>query len=188
MPPTLLAPSARARHGRPPGADAGIADADMLAVLRRATAASHDRLETMLALTDPGLTASRYRAVLARLLGFWLGWEPAVGAALGDEGFLAPRRRTGALLRDLEALGFDEAALAGLPRCAPPALDGPAAALGSLYVLEGSTLGGRVLVRQFGRSLGLRDGEPGCLYFSGYGAATGRMWAEFRARLQAAPA
>ena len=37
------------------------------------------------------------------------------------------------------------------------------------------------------RSLGLRDGEPGSLHVSGHGAATGRTWAEFRARLRAAP-
>ena len=188
MPSTLLAPPSRAHHGCPPRTEAVAADPDVLALLRRATATAHHRLETMLALTDSGSTVSRYRAVLARLLGFWLAWEPTVGSALGDPGFLAPRRRTGALRCDLRALGLDEAALAALPRCVPLALDGPAAALGSLYVLEGSTLGGRVLVRQFALSLGLRDGEPGCLYFSGYGAATGRMWAEFCARLRAAPA
>ena len=46
--------------------------------------------------------------------------------------------------------------------------------LGLGYVLEGSTLGGRVLSRRFGASLG----GP-FRYFEGYGAATSSMWTSF---------
>jgi heme oxygenase (biliverdin-IX-beta and delta-forming) len=165
----------------------GVAQPDLPALLRVATRAAHDRLEDTLALTAPGLTRARYQAVLARFLGFWAEWEPSVAAALADDAFFAPRRRAGLLARDLAALGLGAEAIAALPRCAPPALPDRAAALGSLYVLEGSTLGGRVLVRHFAATLGLAADEPGCLYFSGHGAETGAMWAACRARLAAAP-
>jgi heme oxygenase (biliverdin-IX-beta and delta-forming) len=177
--------------GHAPGAGSPVhaeASPDLLHLLRTATRPAHDRIETMLALTEPSLDGARYRAVLARFLGFWLGWEPRVAAALDDPLFFAPRRRAHLLRRDLDALGLPEDEIAALPRCALPALAGPQAALGALYVMEGSTLGGRVLVRHVARRLGVAEGMPGALYFSGYGDATGAMWRDFCVRLRAAPA
>ena len=152
--------------------------------LRAETRPQHDRLEALLALTGPDLTCRRYVAVLERFFGFWASWEPVVAAALGEPGFLAPRCRTGLLVRDLSRLGRDAAAIAALPRCPPLPLDCKAAALGSIYVMEGSTLGGVAMMQHLAARTGLQPGQDGCLYFGGYGAATGAMWAAFRARLQ----
>ena len=53
-------------------------------------------------------------------------------------------------------------------------------ALGALYVLEGSTLGGRVIAGMISRSLETTQ----CLsFFNGYGAETGYMWNSFKAYL-----
>jgi heme oxygenase len=65
----------------------------------------------------------------------------------------------------------------------PPALfsvDGRDAhyALGAFYVLEGSTLGGRVILKSLPASLGV-----GTRYFEGFGAETVRMWQSFVANL-----
>ena len=159
----------------------------MLAHLRAATRPAHDRLEGSLGLLDEWLDQDAYKQVLERFYGFWRGWEPQVAALLQDGAFLEPRRRTHLLRADLAALGSSACAVAALPACPPPLLRDAAGALGSLYVMEGSTLGGRVIQRNVERRLGL-DGRSGCAYFAGYGASTGAMWRSFLLRLDQAPA
>jgi heme oxygenase len=51
-------------------------------------------------------------------------------------------------------------------------------ALGAYYVLEGSTLGGRVILKSLPESLAFADGK-GTRYFSGYGTETGLYWKSF---------
>ncbi|TXD71199.1 biliverdin-producing heme oxygenase, partial [Mitsuaria sp. TWR114] len=53
------------------------------------------------------------------------------------------------------------------------------AAFGSLYVLEGSALGGQVLTPMLLARHGLTP-ERGAAYFHGFGERTGAMWREFR--------
>ncbi|WP_338665816.1 biliverdin-producing heme oxygenase [Pararoseomonas sp. SCSIO 73927] len=149
--------------------------------LRAETRPDHERLEDGLRLADPGLTAARYVAVLERFHGFWAGWEPAVAAALGDDGFLAPRLRLHLLRDDLRALGVEPETL---PVCPPPALRGRGEAIGSLYVMEGSTLGGRFILKRLDET-GLAEGARS--YFAGHGEATGAMWRAFLGRLEAEP-
>ena len=149
--------------------------------LRAETRPDHERLEDGLRLADPGLTHARYRDVLMRFHGFWAGWEPAVAAALEDDGFLAPRRRLHLLRNDLRALGV---APEGLAACPPPALHGRGEAMGSLYVMEGSTLGGRFILKRLDE-IGLAEGARS--YFAGHGEATGTMWRAFLARMEAEP-
>lgn len=151
--------------------------------LRSETRQAHERLEAGLDLMRPDLDMSRYAAILKRFWGFWRAWEPAVETALGDPGFTRERRRLHLIERDLEMLGHG-AAIPTLPVCPRlPGLRGTAEALGSMYVLEGSTLGGRHVLRHLGRTLGIGpDGGGG--YFGGYGERTGSMWRSFGARLE----
>ncbi len=70
----------------------------------------------------------------------------------------------------------------GLP-LPTPAWDGPSitsdgALIGCLYVLEGSTKGGRVIFRRMSRVLGISD-EGGGRFFNGYGRSTEAHWQEF---------
>ncbi len=58
--------------------------------------------------------------------------------------------------------------------------------LGSMYVLEGSTLGGQYIARTVEQNLGLAPGE-GDAYFRGYGDQTMVKWAEFRQVLETIP-
>jgi len=50
-------------------------------------------------------------------------------------------------------------------------------ALGYAYVIEGSTLGGRVILKQVAPALKLE--ENGTRFFAGYGAETGSFWKNF---------
>jgi heme oxygenase len=83
------------------------------------------------------------------------------------------------LLADLEVLGISQEAAATVNAAAIPQVQTLAQVLGSLYVLEGSTLGGQLLTRHFEKSLGLRGGA-GCSFFASYGNDVGKMWTEFR--------
>ncbi len=125
-----------------------------------------------------------YLRQLERFYGFWQGWQPAVATLLRDEDFLRPRRRLDLLAADLSSLGLSRDAVAALPTCAAPELGSAAAAMGSLYVMEGSTLGGRVILRHVEPHLG----GGGCSYFTGYGDGTAAMWRSFVARLDQWPA
>jgi len=158
----------------------------LLARLRTVTRPAHDKLEGTLGLLDERLGLDAYRRVLERFYGFWRGWEPQVAALFQDAAFLDPRRRMHLLQADLATVGLSAHAVQMLPACPLPVLRGAAGALGSLYVMEGSTLGSRVIERNVERCLGL-DGRCGCTYFAGYGAGTGRMWRSFLARLDQAP-
>ena len=57
-------------------------------------------------------------------------------------------------------------------------MDSLLALLGSLYVLEGATLGGQILSRHFVTQFNLSC-RQGCSFFAGYGSETGRRWRAF---------
>lgn len=148
--------------------------------LRAATADAHEALERDLDWQGRVATLPGYRALLARLRGFHAAYEPAIAMGLSDDAFLAPRRRLAALDADLAALGLDFFARTALPAPAAPALAGEGAAMGALYVLEGSTLGGVVIGRHVGGLHG--EGTP-LAYYAGRGREAGPLWRSFRARL-----
>ena len=159
---------------------------DLHAVLRAQTGAAHARLETSLGLLDPPLERARFMAVLQGFWGFHRVWEPSLQAHPELRNLLAGRSRLAQLERDLAALGLTAHEIETLPLCADAArLQGSAMRmLGSVYVLEGSTLGGQVI----GRALQGQDWLPegGFLYFNPYAAQTGAMWRALRDALDAA--
>lgn len=161
----------------------------MLARLRRETRAEHEAIERRVPSIDPagpGLTIETYYSFLARAWGFYGPIEAAIERRLGGRWFgldVRRRRKVALLARDLSVLGLPAAEVRALPRCAAiPMLDGEAEAAGGLYVLEGATLGGRILARQVATRLGI-DREGGGLFLDGYGLDTADMWRSFGAAL-----
>jgi heme oxygenase len=53
-----------------------------------------------------------------------------------------------------------------------------ARALGYMYVIEGSTLGGRMILKHIKTALGF-DEQNGAHFFAGYGNETGKRWNKF---------
>ncbi|MFJ6023000.1 biliverdin-producing heme oxygenase [Brevundimonas sp. NPDC092305] len=112
--------------------------------LKAATAEAHDRLDALFSRFDLSL-ADDYGRFLQAQAGPFLAVETALDAG-GAGRLLADwpeRRRADALRDDLVALG--------LPVSEPverPVYDSEAAMLGAIYVLEGSRLGGAMLVRR----------------------------------------
>jgi heme oxygenase len=148
----------------------------MLPALKTATAGHHARVEALMPSLDALATPQGYAAALRALHAFHAAWEPAVWRApeLAEAGLDPDARRKLPLLeRDLRALGIEPSVL----RPPAPEIPDDAAALGALYVLEGATLGGRVIHRHVAGPLGLTP-ERGGAYYHGYGAATGARWKE----------
>lgn len=144
--------------------------------LRAATEAAHLRLHAIpvfQALAEGRLTRAEYAALLCRKLGFHAALEARLAEAASLTAFgldLAARRRTHLLRADLAWLGAAaETPLAPLPRFTTAE-----AALGGLYVAEGSTLGGRQLALALDAIL--PPGEDGRRFLLGHGAQHGAMW------------
>jgi heme oxygenase (biliverdin-IX-beta and delta-forming) len=151
---------------------------DVHSALRRATERSHLALHVLpqfaaieagrLSLTDYG-----------RLLGGLHAFHGAIAGAAEAGGLLAVSsspRRLAAIEADLAAIGETS------PLPAPLLSASGAGLWGSLYVAEGSALGGRVIARQLDYLLESTEGRS---FFAGDGA-TGPVWRAFLAELQAA--
>ncbi|MBE9598159.1 biliverdin-producing heme oxygenase [Pedobacter sp. MC2016-24] len=88
----------------------------------------------------------------------------------------AERRNSQYLKQDIQELGGD---VNDLPAAQAPEINNTLQALGALYVMEGSIMGGPIIVKML-EKFGITKGVS---FFSGYGEATGQMWAKFVAIL-----
>lgn len=147
--------------------------------LRDETRPDHARLESRVDIARRVATLQDRRALLS---GFWrLHGEVEQAAApwLADlpELDFAGRRRSPLLRGDLADLG-----LSPPPLAAGPVLASTAEALGLLYVVEGSSLGGQVIRRELAAA---GDDFRGLSFLDPYGAETGARWRSFMAVLAA---
>jgi heme oxygenase (biliverdin-IX-beta and delta-forming) len=87
---------------------------------------------------------------------------------------LADRLNKTALLKsDLRHLGIDSK---NIPQCQKlPRLEFATEILGSIYVVEGATLGGRIITKHVQDTLNILPISGGS-FFQGYGDATAMMW------------
>ena len=163
--------------------------------LRRETRAEHEAVEQVLDLMAVSLSPEGYRQRLQQLYGFYAPLEIALQACAykthnpenqtGELILSAPIRaelawrlnKTACLRQDLHCLGVKTEAL---PMCSDlPALGTQAEVLGCLYVMEGATLGGRLITQHVRATLGIIFTSGGS-FFEGYGEKTGEMWQAMR--------
>ena len=150
--------------------------------LREQTQASHKRLESRLDLLERALSLDLYRALLMRFYGFYLPFElrlrEVFALELPEFDFVA-RIKIHRLEQDMTALSISPPDFSVAPFCRDlPAFKTVAQALGGLYVVEGATLGGKIIGRHLQETLGL-NAANGAAFFDGYGAENGRMWRAF---------
>jgi heme oxygenase len=156
----------------------------ILEQLKSTTAAAHASIEQRLHIARSQPSLSDYRNYLLAMRGFTAPLEQRLRrlpAAFASEVELERRCKAELLGRDLAALEqrlADEPSSPGCCDALPPS-DTPAQAMGALYVLEGSTLGARWLLRHL-QPLGLDDCSA---YLSSYGDALGPMWEKMRGAL-----
>ncbi|HYN77120.1 MAG TPA: biliverdin-producing heme oxygenase [Lamprocystis sp. (in: g-proteobacteria)] len=165
----------------------------LVGALRSATAPIHqavERLPVMARLTSPAVGPVDYRRYLAAMAGVYGGMEPTLFATLAASlpseriAALCLRPKYPALEADLAANGL----MPPVPVRTPSESRGVSspltlsAALGGLYVLEGATLGGRVILRQLRRSLGER--LVGDTFLAFHGDQASGVWKAFSHTLE----
>ena len=117
-----------------------------------------------------------YAAILRMFYGFFHPLEKDIAryitpSILEDIG---SRRTASLVLTDLKALGLRTYPLDLCTHL--PVIDSAPTALGALYVLEGSTLGGRVIMKMLLRQPGTPLRPEHLNFFAGYGEETGPKW------------
>jgi heme oxygenase len=156
--------------------------------LRDSTRVQHARLEERVAIERRVRDRAAYVDLLKRFHGFYVPVEERLAGfadAFWVNGIdLEERLKARKLKGDLCAFGEPASTPANAELV--PAMTTFSCAVGCLYVLEGSTLGGQIIMRHVRESLSL-DAATGAAFFSGYGPRTGSMWQAFLKFLGALP-
>jgi heme oxygenase len=156
----------------------------IVALLRSRTQDAHSALEAQLGLLDRPASRDYYADLLRRFLGFHLVWEKGLQDIPTFARALETRSRLQHLRHDLKVLGLTDPEISYVPLCgdAHRLTRNAAHALGSFYVLEGSTLGGQLITKHLSGAAWLP--ADGLSYFNPYGARTGQMWRSFKRWLE----
>lgn len=148
--------------------------------LKEFTKTAHQLLEKKLITNIKAIhTQQDYAALLSLFYSFFGGMEVGIDEHIDTT--LLPdytqRRKAAALAEDLEDLK------ATLPEKASekdtPSISSHLQAMGALYVMEGSTLGGKIISQMIQKKLNLPDGFA-LSFFNSYGENTGSMWQTFK--------
>jgi heme oxygenase len=155
-------------------------ESSVLARLRHATRTHHAELEADMRLDDE-LTRARYTQFLLGFHSFMQAWQPLVVASLPLRlhRWVVEAGRMDLLAEDLRSLGLKPLAPATLRMALPTR----AAAMGSLYVIEGSALGAQVVAPRVARQLGI-DRAGGAAYFHAIADSAAQRWRDFRFLLE----
>jgi heme oxygenase len=161
---------------------------DVLGALRLATASRHESAERAMPLAVPSPTLGDYQQHL-RVLHAWLApleaWLQRFADGPQDPALLPPRARLALIERDLAhpALrGMAGAPMDGASEALAPLEAGAAWRWGACYVIEGSQLGGAVLLRRYAGTFAPHPLD----YLSGDGNAPGPRWHAFVAAMRRA--
>ena len=158
-----------------------LAPAAFLEKLRNATSQSHTNLESLpvsVSIIKPDVTTNEYGRYLSLMHDVVADVEENIFPVLRDIiPDLKDRVKKHFLEQDLVALGVVkediQRPITKLNKTASLGF-----ALGIMYVVEGSSLGGRVIYKNINTALGY-DEENGARYFAGYGGQTGSHWKKF---------
>ena len=147
--------------------------------LKEHTKAAHLELERSLVQKIKAIrTTADYVEILVYFYRFFTPLEAAIfsqiGTALPDA---AQRRKSEWIVEDIQFLSPYRPPISGSPVI--PEIDNHPKAIGALYVMEGSTLGGQVICKMIAKQLALLNGQ-GLRFFSGYGEETLEMWGNFK--------
>jgi len=143
--------------------------------IKEATKEAHQQLEKKVIFKLKGI---RNNADYADLLKYFYAYfntiEQVIKPYLTEQVLpdYAMRRNSGYLKQDIKELG---GSVSELPYVQAPQIGSTIEALGALYVMEGSIMGGSIIVQMLAK-YGVTKGTS---FFSGYGESTGEMWGKF---------
>lgn len=152
---------------------------DFLDKLKNHSAAAHKKLENLSVSTSilcPDMMISDYCHYLSLMYDVHQSTEEIVYPILKNSiPDLKERKKTHLIAADLSCLHYNKqesVLIFGKEILSVPF------ALGILYVIEGSSLGGRFILKNVEKIPGL-DQQMGVSYFTGYGDKTGSYWKNF---------
>lgn len=160
----------------------------ILEEIKKQTSENHHRLEQsnlLHLITTPLLTAQHYHKILRIFYGYFSPLEKEISKIKLIQQYLPDydTRRKASMIKvdllSLKAIKPEET----LAICHDlPEIKTASQAFGCLYVLEGSTLGGRMIAKSLKKNLNL-DHTHGASFFNGYGQETGSKWKTFQEAL-----
>jgi heme oxygenase len=154
----------------------------ILSRLKEETRHQHVQTEGDVDLMREDFNRDNYRDLLVKFYSFYKPFEAKMSEAIATNGIEfnhSERLNFPKLEKDLQALGMSDEEISNIRTTDElPNLDSGERIFGSLYVIEGSTLGGQVISRHLKQNLEI-DETNGAAFFSGYGRNTGIMWKGF---------
>jgi heme oxygenase len=167
-----------------PNSAAGTVAPGVIAALREATRLRHANLgasPAMSRLFDAGYTVPEYRAHLGRLLGLFEPLECAVACVAKPGDPVLALERSSALREDLRLMGATVIDIGGLERCHWVSPIDPAGLFGYSYVILGSMMGGKIIVKRLRAILG----PTASFHFYGdQNECSEALWASFCSNLE----
>lgn len=154
-------------------------------LLKQETAVSHVHTENIL---SPRLASIHsfddYAAILKTFFGYFHPLESMIRFYItpGILEDIDERRNSSFITNDLKAIGYSTEPLAFCTQL--PKINSSLAALGAMYVLEGSTLGGRMISRMLMKNTLVPFSNSNLHFFNGYKDETGKKWTSFLAVLE----
>jgi len=151
--------------------------------LKTDTLTNHQQLEKLLVVRMKAIRSIEdYVGLLQIFYSYFSGLEEKIDqyitvAELPD---YQQRRKSAALAQDIEDLGGTPVEKANGEDL--PAIENIEQAYAAMYVIEGSTLGGKIISKMMAQQLRIIDGK-GLAFFGGYGDNTESMWEKFKQTL-----
>lgn len=148
----------------------------ILQKLKESTRQQHEHVEGTIDVMSQLFNLDDYKRLIGKFWAFYAAFEPILPFAdLRAAGLdYDDRRKLQWLEADAKVLGLEgPEAVENLPD-----VSSLPKAFGSLYVVEGSTLGGAVIARHLKEQLGLTP-ENGGAFYASYGPMIGPMWKTF---------
>jgi heme oxygenase len=143
--------------------------------IKEATKPAHLNLEKIVVQQLKSIKNNEdYAAFLKKFYTYFSQVEKAIAPHISEQLLpdLKERRNSSFLKNDIEVLGSD---VASVKEVEVPVISNEVSALGALYVMEGSIMGGRIIIQML-EKLGVTTGIS---FFSGYGQETGQKWGVF---------
>lgn len=155
--------------------------------IKSETAVFHQQVEDsplMKPISEKSITKDQYISILSVFYGYFSGIEQQLDRIKELQDFLpdySSRRKSERIADDLRQLGANPISSNNIPL---PEIKTVSDAFGALYVMEGSTLGGRFISGVIKDQLGI-DVQSGVSFFNGYGPETGSKWNAFKDAMNA---
>lgn len=123
--------------------------------------------------------ADRYTRLLVLMYGYYAALEQKLDQFSENLPDYAARRKSQAILDDLKQLAYPTRQI---PVCSDlPSIHSLPSALGAMYVLEGSTLGGKIISKMLLKQVPALEGS--IRFFQGYNEESMTMWQKFKEHL-----